>query len=60
MKASGQCPKCGSREIKVKNKQVWSLLLFGTLVVDLHICQTCGYIETYESSHRKTKKKPGV
>lgn len=56
VKASGQCPKCGNKEINVKSKQVWPLLLFGTLVVDLHICEGCGYIETYENSYKKTKK----
>ncbi len=54
MKASGQCPKCGNKEIKVKSKQVWPLpSLFGALTVDLYICEVCGYIETYETSYKK-------
>jgi predicted RNA-binding Zn-ribbon protein involved in translation (DUF1610 family) len=60
VKVSEQCPKCGSKEIKVKNKQVWPLLLLGTLVVDLYICEGCGYVETYEVSYKKTKKRADV
>ncbi|MEO7596085.1 MAG: hypothetical protein ABI134_33055 [Byssovorax sp.] len=60
VKASGQCSKCGSKKIKVKNKQVWPLLLLGTLVVDLYICDVCGYVETYESNRKKVKREEGV
>jgi predicted RNA-binding Zn-ribbon protein involved in translation (DUF1610 family) len=56
VKASSQCPKCGSKEIRVKNKQVWPLLLLGTLVIDLYICEICGHLEIYESRNKRMKK----
>jgi predicted nucleic-acid-binding Zn-ribbon protein len=54
---SGQCPKCGSSDIRIialdwqrKIGASISTGLFTMAAVDHHVCVSCGYTEMYVSS----------
>jgi predicted nucleic-acid-binding Zn-ribbon protein len=62
MKKTGECPKCGRKNIYFNDRKMkggqrnWLSFGFSSVFINTYICTDCGYIEDYISDSTKFEK----